>query len=156
MGGAEFAGGTVGVGAECLVDGDTGRGRDDSGLSDAAAEGFSDPAAVIDCGGGADDDAADWGGEALGETELGRVEAGEVGWQGTGARGHRFPDSCAVEVEFDVVGTGPGGDPLALGERGYGAVEGVFEDDDARRGVVDVWGEDGVLLDVFEGEVEVV
>ncbi len=45
------------------------------------------------------------------------------------------------------------GDGAAGGEGEDGAVEGVFEGDEAGGGVVDVEGGYGVFLDVREGEV---
>ena len=46
-----------------------------------------------------------------------------------------------------------GCDGLAVGEREDRAVEGVFEGDEGCRTMVNVVIQDGVFLDVFEGEV---
>lgn len=53
----------------------------------------------------------------------------------------------------DTVLPRPGRDGAGVGEREDGAVEGVFEGDDAGRAGVDVVGQDGVGSDVREGEV---
>ena len=55
----------VGVLAKGLVDGDARGGGDYTGLAHAAADGLADPAAVLEGGGWADDDAADGGAETL-------------------------------------------------------------------------------------------
>lgn len=51
------------------------------------------------------------------------------------------------------LGACPGGDGAAGGEGEDGAAEGVFEGDEPGRGEVIVVGQDGVSLDVGEGEV---
>lgn len=147
MAGFEFAA------EESVLDRDSRRRSNDSRLSQAATDHLAD----VPCAGAegfvADEDAADRGAEALAEAERDAVEAGAVLLERAGAGGHGFPQARAVEVQDDLVLAGPGGDALALCEGRDDAAEGVFQADQAGGAGVDVVADDGVLLDVFEGEV---
>ena len=151
---AQAAAFAVGSRAEGFLHGDSGRGRDDAGLADAAADALADPAAAVDRGRVADDDGADGRGEPFAEAELRRVEAREVVWQRAGAGGDGFPDPCAVEVHVDVVRTGEGGDGPAFREGRYDAADRVFDHDHARRRGVDVAAQRHGAADVGQRQVE--
>jgi hypothetical protein len=138
---------------ERLLDCNTGRRSYDAGLSQPTADGLADPAAALDEGFGADDDAPYGCAEALAETEAYAVELGAEVLEGAGTGSHGLPQAGAVQVHDDAVLTRPCRDATRLDERHDGAVERVLERDDARGAGVHVVGDDGVLLDFLEGEV---
>lgn len=140
---------------EDVVDGHARRGRDDARRAHAAAEELARPVGALHEGGRAGDDAADGRAEALGEAHLDAVEARADLAQRAGAGGGGLPEARAVQVHVDggILGARPPRDGADVVERQDGAPERVLQADDARRGVVVGLGDDGVALDVLQGEM---